>query len=191
MQKDKEPGGSGQTPDESLVIRKELFDWAESLVFALVFIVLVFTFVVRLTGIDGPSMMETIHDGDQVLVSKLFYNELTYGDIVVFYKDGFADKPVIKRVIATGGQSVDINFSTGDVFVDGERLYEPYINALTTDIADVRFPVTVPDGCLFVMGDNRNRSTDSRDSRVGFIDERLVLGKLIVRVFPFNKIGTV
>ena len=97
--------------------------------------------------------------------------------------------PIIKRVIATGGQTVDINFDRGVVFVDGEQLDESYVNTPTNVSYDVQFPVTVPEGSVFCLGDNRNHSYDSRASEIGMIDERYVLGKVLWRIFPFHSIG--
>ena len=113
------------------------------------------------------------------------------GDVVVV--DGYINygDPLVKRIIALGGDTVDINFETGAVTLNGAVLEEPYISAPTTTGYDVEFPVTVPEGCVFVMGDNRNNSTDSRDSRLGIVDERCILGHVLRVVFPFSEFGSV
>jgi len=177
-------------------LAQELFDWAESLVKALLFIVLLFTFVVRLISVEGTSMVPTLQDGDYILVSDRFYDPRP-GDIVVMTKAGFlADdtgnyKSFVKRIIAVGGQTVNIDFSTGEVFVDGVLQIEPFINNPTYDYGDTQFPLTVPEGEIFVMGDNRGCSTDSRWSMVGTVDERYIVGKVIFRLFPFSTFGKV
>ena len=168
----------------------ELFDWAQALVTAIIFIVLVFIFVGRIIGVVGSSMVPTLHEGDRVVLQTIFYSPKA-GDIVVLTKESFGDEPIVKRVIATEGQTVDINFETGEVWVDGELQEESYINEATYRQGDVEFPITVDEGCIFVMGDNRNKSTDSRFSSVGMIDERCVLGRGILRVYPFSSIGVI
>lgn len=112
------------------------------------------------------------------------------GDVVVV--DGYSiRRPVVKLHIALGGDTVDINFETGAVTLNGAVLEEPYISASTTTGYDVEFPVTVPEGCVFVMGDNRPRSLDGRSTEVGFIDERDILGKVLLRVFPLSSFGKI
>ena len=139
-------------------------------------------------------MLPTLVSGDRLLLlSTPLYHTPSYGDIIVASKDSFEDgEPIIKRVIAVEGQTVDIDFSTGTVYVDGVALNEPYINNLTTLSEGVNFPLVVEDGCVFVLGDNRGDSLDSRSSRIGnngLIDTRYVLGHAIYRIFPFNRIG--
>ena len=172
----------------------ELFSWGESLMAVLIFFVVVFTFFVRLIGVDGTSMYPTLQDHSVMLVSNLGYMPKK-GDIVVLNKKGFwNDQPIVKRVIATGGDTVDIDPVTGDVIVNGEVLDEPYIyekiNTLER-MGDLTYPHTVPEGCIYVLGDNRNGSTDSRWSSLGMVDERYVLGHVLSVVFPFNDFGSV
>lgn len=172
----------------------ELFSWGESLMAVLIFFVVVFTFFVRLIGVDGTSMYPTLQDHSIMLVSNLGYTPQK-GDIVVLNKQGFwNDQPIVKRVIATGGDTVDIDPVTGDVIVNGEVLDEPYIyekiNTLER-MGDLTYPQTVPEGCIYVLGDNRNGSTDSRWSSLGMVDERYVLGHVLSVVFPFNDFGSV
>ena len=165
------------------------FDWIQMIVTALVTCILIFVFLGRTVGVIGPSMEKTLIEGDRLIISNLFYTP-KYGDIVVLRKDTFKNEPIIKRVIATEGQTVDIDFDAGVVYIDGVALDEPYINAPTTLREDFQKPVTVPEGCVFVMGDNRNRSTDSRTDSIGCVDTRYIIGRAIFRIYPFNKIGT-
>lgn len=164
-----------------------VFDWAEALVTALVVIVLMFSFLVRVSTVDGDSMVPTLHDRDVLLVSNLMYTP-AQGDLIVADTETF-DHPIVKRIIATEGQLVDIDFDTHEVSVDGVVLDEPYIAAPTKESFDVRFPMVVPRGCVFVLGDNRNESSDSRDSRIGCIDTRRILGRVVLRVFPLSDFG--
>ena len=167
-----------------------LYDWADALVYALIAIVLLFTLLIRMTGAIGDSMKPTLHQNDKLIISNLFYTP-KQGDVVVVTKKSFRTEPIVKRVIATAGQTIDIHFDTGAVYVDGVLLEESYIAEATVRSGDMTFPLYVPEGYLFVMGDNRNHSTDSRFSEVGLIDERMVLGKVLFRVFPLNAIGSV
>jgi len=175
-------------PDKKTEKEDGLLDWLECIVSGLIVCVLIFTFLCRPAGVIGSSMVPTLEEGDRLIISKLFY-EPRYGDIVVLRKETFKMEPIIKRVIATEGQTVDIDFDKGVVYVDGKALDEPYINDLTHDAESFTDPVTVPEGCVFVMGDNRNRSTDSRYASIGCVDTRLILGKAYFRLAPLNKIG--
>ncbi|MCD8356552.1 MAG: signal peptidase I [Clostridia bacterium] len=168
----------------------ELFDWGEALLISLAAVILVFVFGVRIIGVEGNSMVPTLQNGNQLLVSNLFYTP-EKGDIVILTKDSFLTSPIVKRVIATEGDTVDIDFETGQVSVNGEVLDESYIAEPTTTQYDVIFPQTVPEDCIFVMGDNRNHSTDSRYGELGMVDTRYVIGKVLMRIFPFSEIGTV
>ena len=171
--------------------RREAYDWIQSLISALLICVLVFVFVLRIMDVKGSSMVPTLHNGDKVLVSDLFY-EPQRGDIVVFKKDSYDDnKALVKRVIAVAGDVVNIDFDRGIVYVNGEALEEDYLDVLTNTKIDFIGPQTVPDSCLFVMGDNRNASTDSRDKRIGMVDKRLIIGKVLLVVYPFDSFGGV
>ena len=178
--------GNGAVEQDSL--RGEVYDWIQCVVAALVVCVLLFSFAVRLVDVVGNSMYPTLENGDKVIVSNLFY-EPEQGDIIVFRKDEYRPEPLVKRVIAVGGQTVDIDFDLGIVYVDGEALDEPYIAELTTDPIDFAGPVEVPEGSVFVMGDNRNYSTDSRYSQIGCVDVRSIMGKVYYTVFPIKNFG--
>ena len=135
-------------------------------------------------------MKPTLHNRDWMVISNLFYQP-KQGDIVVLTKRQFMEQPIVKRVIAVGGQTVDIDFDTGEVTVDGVVLDEPYIAEKTHRQYDVSFPAKVPENCIFVMGDNRNHSSDSRVSTLGMVDKRYILGRLLIRIFPLNQFGPV
>ena len=167
-----------------------VFDWIQVVVTALVACMLIFVFLGRTVGVIGPSMESTLIEGDRLIISNLFYTP-KYGDIVVLRKDEFKSDPIIKRVIATEGQTVDIDFEAGVVYVDGLALDEPYVNTPTNLREDFTGPVTVPEGCVFVMGDNRNRSTDSRTEKIGCVDTRYIIGRALFRMWPLNKFGSI
>ena len=173
-------------------------DWKKStvlyihdLVYLLAGIVLVFLLVFRVIVVNGSSMYDTLMDGDYLLLlSNVFYQEPEHGDIVVISKETFDNgKPIVKRVIAKEGQTVDIDFDKGIVYVDGVALQEDYIYTLTTVDEGVAFPLTVEDGCIFVLGDNRGVSLDSRNPSVGQVDTREVLGKAIFLIYPGDNKG--
>ena len=172
--------------EEKKKARLELYDWMQCLVMAVVCAIFFFVFVGRPIFVEGHSMVDTLHWNDMVIMSGLFYTP-NYGDIVIFRadKDAFGDTPLVKRVIATEGQTVDINFETGEVVVDGFILEEEhYINEPTHSRLSFDGPVEVPAGKVFVLGDNRNHSSDSRDSRVGMVDVRDILGKVYFLLIP-------
>ena len=150
---------------------------------ALIIIAFIFTFIVRIVGVDGNSMNNTLSHGDWLLVSAI-NTEFEQGDIVISTQPNAFNEPIVKRVIAKGGQTVDIDFIKGEVYVDGEKLDEPYIAEPTTTPEGVSFPIVVPEGKLFLMGDNRNDSTDSRSPMVGCVDEHYILGVAKCRVTP-------
>ena len=164
----------------------ELYDWMQCIVSAILCAIFIFVFIGRTIGVEGISMEQTLHWYDRVILSGLFYKPKN-GDIVIFRPptDAFGGTPLVKRVIAIAGQTIDINFDTGDVIVDGVVLDEDrYINEPTHNRLNFSGPVTVPEGYVFVMGDNRNHSSDSRDARVGFVDTRYILGKVLFLFIP-------
>ncbi len=163
-----------------------VYDFVSTGMMAIIIITVLFTFVFRPVTVDGESMTNTLQEFDCLLtVNKAEYKQ---GDIVVITQDTYFHEPLIKRIIAKGGQTVDIDFDTGTVYVDGVALKEPYVkeNFIYPKFDDCEFPYKVPEGHLFCMGDNRNGSTDSRSHLVGPIDERAILGKAVVRILPFG-----
>lgn len=164
----------------------ELYLNVRTLVFVLAALILVFTFVVRIIVVSGSSMENTLQDGDSMLVWCLGY-EPKQGDVVVLTQRSYQNDSLVKRVIATEGQRVDINYETGTVYVDGTALEEDYIKETmrVPSYGEGLNHVTVPEGCIFVMGDNRNDSADSRYPSIGIIDNRSVIGRAVMVVFPF------
>ncbi len=160
-----------------------VFEIFEAVIAALVVITILFTFAFRVVNVDGSSMKPTLHNKDKIVVSTVGY-EPQRGDIVVISETENMNEPLVKRIIAVGGDTVDINFTTGVVTVNGNE--ENYTHELTTQQFDIAFPITVPEGTVFVLGDNRGNSLDSRSTRVGCVDERLIVGKVLFRFFPIG-----
>ena len=192
---------SKQEPDKKLKILSAIYDYAEIFAISIVAVLLIFTFGVRLCRVDGDSMNNTLHHNEMIIASNFLYTP-KQGDIIVFHlSNDHYKEPLIKRVIATGGQTVEINLTTGVIKVDGEIYADQhaYISGGKYDLdiqynrnyiykanGNTYFAATVPEGKLFVMGDNRNGSSDSRTSRIGFIDVDTVLGKAVLRFSPFT-----
>lgn len=177
----------------------ELYDWLQCIVSAILCGILIFVFLGRVIGVEGTSMLQTLQDKDTVIMSNLFYTP-KYGDIVVIKTEAFGDTPIVKRVIAVQGETIDIDFNTGAVSIDGKVIEEEYINEPTRERENFEGPVTVPPGYIFVLGDNRNASTDSRSSYVGLVDTRQILGKVLFVLIPgknpdgarnWSRVGTV
>jgi len=196
-----------QENQEKRPFKNEVFEWLDVVCVAVISVVIIFSLIFRVATISGDSMKNTLigenritgQIGDKVIITNLGY-EPENGDIVVVSRNventveaqQSSAEPIIKRVIGVGGQTVDIDFETGTVYVDGKALKEDYISSKTDDKWDVEFPVYVPEGYIFVLGDNRGASLDSRNSQIGengLIDTRYVLGHAIFRIFPFDRIG--
>ena len=169
----------------------ELFFWAQALTVALAVLVCCNTFFFRLSGVVGQSMESTLHQGDQLILQIIGYDQPERGDIIVCYSEHFGEA-LVKRVIAVEGDTVDIS-DDGYMVVNGEELYEPYANEAMWESkrGGHNYPVTVLEDHVFAVGDNRNHSSDSRDVLIGQIPEDQVIGKALFRIFPFNKIGGV
>ena len=190
MKKNKE---TQKTDEEKLPkdqqLRLDLYDWIQSLMVALMICIALFIFVIRVIDVSGSSMWPTLKNGDKMIVSNLFYKP-KYGDVIVFKSDNYdPNKALVKRVIATEGQEISIDFDRGVVYIDEVPIEEDYIAELTKNKLDFIGPQTVPEGCVFVMGDNRNASTDSRKSEIGMVDNRTILGKVYYVAFPSGDMG--
>ncbi len=173
--------------------KKSLVLYLHDLIYMLMAILILFLLVFRVIVVSGDSMKMTLLDGDYLLLlNNTFYHDPRHGDIVVISKNSFDDgAAIVKRVIATEGQTVDIDFAEGIVYVDGNVLQEPYINNLTINSEGTYFPLTVEENCIFVLGDNRQVSKDSRDPEIGQIDKREILGKAVYLMIPGNDGGEV
>lgn len=174
-------------------MRNNLFSGLQTLVFALLFLLLVFTFLGRICMVIGPSMEPTLEDGQVLLLQHAGYTP-AQGDIVVLTHE-FSDvtEPYVKRVIAVGGQTVDIDYARNCVYVDGEALDEPYLKEAMIRLGPPREQThyLVPEGHIFVLGDNRNISNDSRHEELGPVDSRYILGKACFVLLPLGSIGAV
>lgn len=186
---DRLPEESPKKTSASYEMTGLLYDFVEMLGVVAVILMLVFSFVIRLNIVDGSSMVDTLHDREYVIVAELGYTPVR-GDIVIVDDQSAVpyDHPIVKRVIATGGQTVDIDFTTWTLTVDGEVVDESAYRHLegSTLTAEYPFPITVPDGSIFVLGDNRNYSADSRQIEIGCVDERCVVGHAVARIFPIG-----
>lgn len=178
-----------QIPVERRIIN-EAFDWIEIFVFSATFVIILFSFFLRLTIVHGSSMEDTLIEGEFVAVSDIYFSPKR-GDIIVIHDKSNKkhSEPLVKRVIATEGQVVDIDFDSWVVTVDGVVIDEPYIKLVDNYklTSNWQYPYVVPENHVFVMGDNRNKSADSRSSEVGPVDVRCIVGKAILRVFPISK----
>ena len=170
---------------------KEIYDWIYCLVIALIICVIIFAFFIRVIDVVGTSMNPTLNNSDKMLASGLLYKP-SVGDVVVFKKNEYdPDKALVKRVIAVEGQEINIDFDKGIVYINGQPIVEDYILEPTMNKLDFIGPKTVPEGCVFVMGDNRNASVDSRKSEIGMVDTRLILGKAYFVIYPLSEIRVI
>ena len=180
-----------QQQEEPLTFSQLMLECAHDLAYILVVLLILFTFVARFVIVSGDSMFNTLADGDYLLLlNSPLCGELEQGDIVVASMSRFRNgEAIVKRVIATEGQVVDIDFRAGIVYVDGVALEEPYTYTPTNVAEGMTFPLVVDEGCVFLMGDNRNESMDSRDPEIALVDTREILGKAIFLVFPGSGTG--
>ena len=178
--------------DVKLTWQQRIVSDFRDLIHVLAIFMLLYILLFRVVVVVGPSMYNTLVDGDRlVLISNVLYRNPKQGDVIVASKDDFRDgECIIKRIIATEGQVVDIDFDEGYVYVDGVRLQEDYTYTKTLREEGMSFPLTVPEGCVFVMGDNRDASMDSRNPQIGFVDKREILGKAVFLMMPGTHGGT-
>lgn len=176
-------------------LQKAIFEWIEELVFASVLVVLIFSFAFKIVSVSGDSMLPNYTDGDKLIITS-FAGAAQQGDVVVIV--GALDNPIIKRVIATEGQEIDINTETGTVYVDGTAIDESIFdleNGITTKVYTslelMQLPQTVPEGCVFVLGDNRTVSEDSRYTTVGMVDTNMIIGEVVFQIYPINDFGLI
>lgn len=178
---------SPKTEKEPETLEATLYCWAQALVTAVVGVVLLFTFGVRLISVNGPSMQNTLYTGDELLILNSMFCDFKAGDVVVI-NDYNAEEPLnetlVKRIVAVGGQTVDVDIISGTVYVDGQELDEPYIKEPTYTSAGTQFPLTLAEDEVFVMGDNRNHSSDSRDVRLGAVNVGYLQGKVLLLLIP-------
>lgn len=175
-------------PSNGFSLKKELKSWAISILIAVTAVFLINTFIARVVLVEGSSMEPTLYNNNR-LITTTFDKKYTYEDIIVINRD--KDLPLIKRVIGLPGDSIDIDFAAGIVYRNGEPLVEGYTNEPTLLALDFTGEVMVPPDCVFVLGDNRNHSSDSRDKSIGMINQKSILGKAIFRIYPFSEIGTI
>ena len=190
-----------EEPKKKLTLDQSLAEVLSVLSTSIIAIMLIFTFVFRIVGVVGPSMQQTLHEGDWLLVNAFNFRH-DRGDIVIITQpnaiEGMQSEPIVKRIIAVGGDKIAIDYENAAVYVNDKKIDEPYLNTPTTD-DEGGFPTNVdpennmirwmivPEGQVFVMGDNRQHSTDSRSALIGLIDERYILGQVRFRFSPFNQ----
>jgi len=184
-----------ETEEESIklsqIIYEIIYDIAGTIFLAIILLFITMTFFARQVTVDGPSMKETLHDKDRLLVSCFDYVPKN-GDIVIVTHGETLDEPIVKRVIATAGQHLEINYANGEVSVDGKVLDEKYIVGTTIPVSNATvIPEVIPDGYVFVMGDNREHSLDSRSATVGLVPVENIIGKAFIRIYPFDSFGFV
>ena len=194
---------AGNKSEKNLTWQENVMLYLHDALYLLSMVLIVFLLIFRIIVVSGDSMRMTLVDGDYlILLNNILYQEPKHGDVIVISKESYdRGAPIVKRVIATEGQTVDIDFSTGDVLVDGMILQEPYIFNLTLNNLGTSFPLTVEENCVFVLGDNRAVSRDSRDPIIGQVDNREILGKALVLFLPgtdkgrstrdFDRIGVI
>ena len=169
--------------------KKEALDWVVSIALALIIALVIRKYIFTLVKVDGPSMNPTLTHGDTLFTRRIMYTP-EVGDIIIFRPPNSPKTPYVKRVIALEGQTVEIDPITGAVTVDGKTYDEPYIQEPIRRMGDMEYPFTVPEDTVFVLGDNRNNSHDSRDSDVGAVPVKNIIGKAQIRLLPVSTFGS-
>ncbi len=168
-------------------LSKTVVEFISIIATSIVAIMLIFTFAFRIVGVSGPSMMNTLINGDWLIVSA-FITEPERGDIVIITQPNSFNEPIVKRVIAVGGDTIDIDFDKATVSINGKVINEPYLGSPTTNDEHAwQYPLTLKEGQVFVMGDNRQHSSDSRSPDIGLIDENYILGQVLLRFSPISE----
>ena len=197
-----EETSASETTEAKKPISHAIFEWIELFALSLAAVLIIMTFFIRHSPVNGESMMPTLSNGDVLIITRVGYTPEN-GDIVIIQTPNDIQRPLVKRVIAVGGQTVRIDFETWSIYVDGKLIEENYIRKLNEPMkcyeisnyfnkvdAERRiFEGVVPENCVFVLGDNRNNSKDSR--ALGFIDERFIVGEVNFRLLPLSAIGDV
>lgn len=180
-------GNTNEENDRTGELVSNLYEWVEAAVFSLLCVALIFTFVARIVGVEGSSMIPTLHNGERLIITRMAYTPRR-GDIVIVNR--YTDVPLVKRVIAIGGDTLEINDETHQVLVNGAPLDESYTAGLTWSLGFPSGVQTVPADCVFVMGDNRENSEDSRDMAViGYVRKSAIMGKAVFRFYPLSRWG--
>ena len=178
-----------QKPEENTkrTLSKTVVEFISVIATSIVAIMLIFTFAFRIVGVSGPSMMNTLINGDWLIVSA-FITEPERGDIVIITQPNSFNEPIVKRVLAVGGDTIDIDFDKATVSINGKMINEPYLGSPTTNDEHAwQYPLTLKEGQVFVMGDNRQHSSDSRSPDIGLIDENYILGQVLLRFSPISE----
>ena len=185
--------------DKSSNLKALVIDVFDIVIKALIVILILITFGIKMCTVVGDSMLNTLHNDEKLIISNLFYSPRE-GDIIVFHQTGTFNEPVVKRVIATSGKWIKIDYDNMITYVSDDEIFDEsdivdessyaYFDSGRYDLSG-SYKVFVPKGYIFVMGDNRNNSTDSRFPQIGLVDERTVLGRVIVRLFPLQSFGFV
>lgn len=164
-----------------------MFDLTRTIIFVFVFMSVIFTFIMRDANVVGNSMLDTLHSDDKILMTNFMYKPKC-GDIVAINAENQIEKRIIKRVIATEGQTLVVDYSKNAVYVDGIQIDEPYVSSITREPSNpLQIPYVIPEGYIFVMGDNRIISLDSRDKSIGLVSVNDVIGKAQFIVYPFDR----